>query len=95
MRVTRNNYEPATELDGACKESEGNDVAWYVLGWETAPDADTEWSGIEPRTGNLVVCMVGDDQHWSADPEELEPISREDYCGECGQIGCAHDGLER
>lgn len=29
------------------------------------------------------------------DPEDITPLEREAYCGECGQIGCCHDGLER
>ena len=36
--------------------------------------------------------MVGDDRHFTFDPDELTPIKRRDYCGECGQIGCTHDG---
>jgi hypothetical protein len=39
--------------------------------------------------------MVGDDVRFAFDPSDLEPIAREDYCGECGQIGCPHDGLDR
>ena len=39
--------------------------------------------------------MIGDDKHFTFDPDELEPLDREDYCGECGQMGCTHDGLER
>lgn len=70
-------------------------IAWRVLGWETEADADTEWSGYEVRTGNVVAVMIGDDKHFSIDPAEVTPIDRLDYCGECGQIGCGHDGLER
>ena len=70
-------------------------IAWYVLGCETTPDEDTEWTGIEERTGQVVCKMVGDDRHFTFDPEELTPLQREEYCGSCGQIGCTHDGLER
>jgi hypothetical protein len=70
-------------------------VAWYVLGWETEPDEDAEWSGYEVRTGRVVCVMVGDDWRFSIDPDDLTPLPREDYCGSCGQIGCAHDGLDR
>lgn len=65
-------------------------IAWYVLGWETEPDEDTEWSGIENKTGNVVAMMVGDDRHFSFPPDEITPLKREAYCGTCGQIGCAH-----
>lgn len=67
-------------------------IAWHVLGWETRPDEDTEWSGYETRTGKVVACMVGDDHKFTFDPEELVPVGRNAYCGGCGQIGCHHDG---
>ena len=70
-------------------------VAFRVLGWETEPDEDTEWSGMENRTGRIVVVMVGDDHRWIVDEEDIKPIAREEYCGECGQIGCGHDGYDR
>lgn len=70
-------------------------IAWYVLGWETEPNEDTEWSGYEDRTGRLVCVMVGDDRHWTFDPEDITPLDRSEYCGECGQIGCSHDGYPR
>lgn len=70
-------------------------VAWTVHGWHTEPDRDTEWTGIEQRTGQLVCVMVGDDAQWLFEPNDVNPLAREDYCGECGQIGCRHDGLAR
>jgi len=66
-------------------------IAWYVLGWETEPDENTEWSGYEVRTGNVVCIMVGDDRRFSIEKEDLVPIEREEYCGCCGQIGCCWD----
>lgn len=70
-------------------------IAWYALGWETEPTQDTEWDGIEQRTGRVVCVMVGDDRHFAFDEDEITPLDREAYCGVCGQIGCGHDGLER
>ena len=70
-------------------------VAWRVFGWETQPDDDTEWTGIEVRTGKVLAVMIGDDRRFAFDPEELHPLNREEYCSECGQIGCTHDGLNR
>jgi len=69
-------------------------IAWHVFGWETAPNHDTEWSGIEERTGLVVACMVGDDSYCTFEPDELTALNREEYCGGCGQIGCTHDRLE-
>jgi hypothetical protein len=65
-----------------------NGVAWTVLGWETEPDEETEWSGCEDRTGQVVCVMVGDDRHFSFDPGDLTPLPNDAFCRECGQIGC-------
>lgn len=65
-------------------------VAFHVYGWETQPDEDTEWSGIESRTGRIVTVMVGDDRQFTFDENDVTPIAREAYCGSCGQIGCSH-----
>jgi hypothetical protein len=70
-------------------------IAFHVAGWETAPDADTDWTGIEVRTGRIIAVMIGDDYRHRIDPDDLTAITRRDYCGECGQIGCGHDGLDR
>lgn len=69
-------------------------VAFRVLGWETEPDEDTEWSGIENRTGKILAVMVGDDYRHRLDPEDLTPLERREFCGACGQIGCHCDGYE-
>jgi len=66
-------------------------IAFHVLGWQLVPDEDTEWTGIYERTGDVYVVMVGDDKVYCVEVEDLVPISREDYCGVCGQIGCCHD----
>lgn len=65
-------------------------VAFVVLGWETEPDEATEWTGQEVRTGNLLVVMIGDDKRHSVDPDDVSPIAEEEFCRECGQIGCGH-----
>jgi len=70
-------------------------IAWRVLGWKVEPDADTEWSGYYIRTGEIVCRMIGDDRDFTFDPDDVTPLDREAYCGECGQIGCRCDGLER
>jgi hypothetical protein len=73
----------------------GAGVAWYVLGWETEPDSDTEWTGIEERTGKVLCVMVGDDRRFAIDPDDLTALDDEDYCGGCGQVGCCADGRAR
>ena len=70
-------------------------IAFYVRGWHTEPDQDTEWTGMEEKTGKIATTMIGDDRIFLIDPDDLEELPRADYCSECGQIGCSHDGLDR
>ena len=64
-------------------------IAWQVLGWEVVDNEDTEWTGIQERTGKIVACMIGDDRYYLFDPEDVKPV--DNYCGGCGQIHCKHD----
>jgi hypothetical protein len=88
---------PRYEQDGAAFPADNYrvqhypGVAFYVLGWETEPDEDTEWSGYEVRTGQVLAVMVGDDHRYRVDPEDLTPLSRAEFCASCGQIGCTHN----
>jgi hypothetical protein len=96
--MRRKHYDCDDETFGAdayTVKGDRNAVAWHVLGWETAADEDTEWTGIEERTGRIVCVMIGDDAHHVYDLDDVVPLAREDYCGECGQIGCGHDGIDR
>lgn len=86
-------------------------VSYIVLGpekvWEpwtcllTADDGteyeeetgEGEW--VEGDGSRVRVRMVGDDHVEVVDADRCIPIEREVFCGECGQIGCAHDGYER
>lgn len=94
---TKTHYEKDNETfnAGAYTVRGYRGIAFAVLGWETEPDEDTEWSGMETRTGRVLAVMIGDDYKHSVDPDDLTPIAREEYCGVCGQIGCGHDGLDR
>ena len=96
-RRKRTNYErdDATFPADAYTARQYPGVAFYVRGWETQPNEDTECSGIEERTGMIIATMIGDDAYHAFDPEDLTSIPREAYCGQCGQIGCGHDGLDR
>ncbi len=51
---------------------------------------------IEERdTGKLVARMVGDDHRFTIDPDDIiRPIQDEEFCRECGQIGCRHGASE-
>lgn len=89
------NYEQDDDLPQTCTVDRYDGIAWSVLGWETEPDRDTEWTGIEERTGRIVAVMIGDDRQFSLDRDEVHSLDRDEYCGQCGQIGCSHDGLDR
>ncbi|MCP5117483.1 MAG: hypothetical protein GY953_42210 [bacterium] len=65
-------------------------IAVWVDGPETELDADSEWTGFSIPTGRVLVVMVGDDKRHAVDVEDLTPLDDEDYCGTCGQVGCAH-----
>ena len=87
--MKRRHYERATEYTADAYRVAGSDgIAYDVLGWETEPDEDTDWTGIEERTGMLVVQMIGDDRHFVVDPDDVTPLDEDEYCPECGQIGC-------
>ena len=71
--------------------------------WEYIGEGDTEdeanYLYNEPEqvvdTTRVIAVMVGDDRPFEVDVDELTLLPREDFCGQCGQIGCTHDGLER
>lgn len=75
------------QMDGVAWRVHGAEIEYYNDGCEDG----AEWR----ETGRVVAVMVGDDARHTFDPEDLEPIAEEDYCGVCGQIGCTHDGRER
>lgn len=39
----------------------------------------------------VYAVMVGDDRKHIIDIEDLVPIEEEDFCRDCGQIGCGHN----
>ncbi len=46
----------------------------------------------DQRTGMIVAVMVGDDRHFVLDQGDIIPITEDEYCHGCGQIGCTADG---
>lgn len=71
-------------------------IAFYLLGYVERETPETEWTGDrETDTDWVRAVMVGDDREHEIEVSDLRPLAREDFCGECGQIGCRHDGLVR
>ncbi len=44
----------------------------------------------ELDTSMVTAVMVGDNREHVIDVDDLTPISDEDFCAGCGQIGCGH-----
>lgn len=42
------------------------------------------------NTDMVIAVMVGDDREHLIDVDDLTVIGEDDYCPECGQIGCGH-----
>lgn len=79
--------------DGDCSNCDGTGEVecWSCVGCGTCIDEEPE----PVETGRALVVMVGDDHRHVVDYDDITPIAREEFCGACGQIGCAHDGLDR
>lgn len=59
-------------------------------------DIDFQYSEGEmvDDTDRYIVVMVGDDRKHIVDVDDCEEISGEDFCSECGQMGCMHGRAE-
>ena len=73
----------------------GEDTGEWVDVNYSRPFCNTDDLELRDDETRAIVVMVGDDHKHCVPIEYLTPIPREDYCGVCGQIGCAHDGLDR
>ena len=74
----------------------GYATEWTEESWEYSGEGDPEDEAnylynepeeIEDRE-HVRCIMVGDDRVFTFEIDELTAISDEDYCPECGQIGC-------
>jgi hypothetical protein len=82
----------------------GYDTEWTPEEWILieGEDPEEESSYLYNEPEEIPCCydrvravMVGDDHVHSVDVDDLTVIGELDYCAECGQIGCAHDGRDR
>lgn len=77
-------------------------VAFYLKGYSQRSEEvvdDNGWAtgeveDIEDREWVYAV-MVGDDQAHLVEVDDLTKIDEDEFCHECGQLGCTHDGRER
>ena len=80
------------DCDGTGED--GADEDGYPLDCRTCDGTGTvyEYRSELERTGMLLAVMVGDDRPERVDPDDLVPLADEEYCAECGQVGCCADG---
>lgn len=69
-------WEPYTFL---CSNEDGEE-------WEE-DSGEGEWVD-DPDRQNVIAVMVGDDRKHTVSIDRLTRLSDDDYCPECGQIGC-------
>lgn len=84
--MTDFDFSPAYTADGWAAG-----IAWRVDRYAYADDdlEQYEWSGIHEYDRTRVVAhMIGDDQPFDLDVDDLTPLGDRDYCRECGQVGC-------
>ena len=85
--------EANLDFDSKYKVEGWGGIAWYALSYEKVQDEDYEWSGIEHENRDNVVCMmVGDDAKFTFEVSMLTTLDDDEYCHECGQIGCTANG---
>jgi hypothetical protein len=67
-------------------------IAFWFIGFKITryfDECGDEWDTEEDQS-LAVVVMVGDDTRHIVNIEYLSPLPRDQFCGECGQIGCCH-----
>jgi hypothetical protein len=65
-------------------------IAFYLTGYKVERIYDSNWDDIEEVEDRQFVnaIMVGDDHIHVVDIDDLTVINDDEYCPECGQIGC-------
>lgn len=79
------------DFDPAYRVAGYRGIAWYAVRhpfeYVLVDEDFDEWESVEDPS--QVICrMVGDDRDFTFDRDDLTPISDDDYCAGCGQIGC-------
>lgn len=69
-------WEPITYL---ATDDDGNE-------WEE-DSGEGEWID-SPDCSRIVAIMVGDDRKFTFDVSDVSAITSDDYCADCGQVGC-------
>lgn len=63
-------------------------VAWHAIAYEPMYDEYGDEDGY--TTDTIIAVMVGDNRRFRIPTEDCIPITNDEYCSQCGQIGCGH-----
>ena len=84
------------DFDATYKVAGHGGVAWRIISYDT--EQVLIYEGCEfpffveyeevVNTERVKCHMVGDDSVWTFDVSDLTKLDDEDYCSECGQVGC-------
>ena len=80
VRIVEREIEDVSEFQNICSDEFCDCVEDYCY--------QEIWT--EQFTGNLIVVMIGDDKKHIVDFSELKEITSDNFCHECGQIGCGY-----
>ena len=61
----------------------------YLAEYPELTEDDPE-PGLVLDKSRIVVVMVGDDKRHIVAASDLIPLNEDEFCPECGQIGCGH-----
>lgn len=75
----------ACDLPADILDDHEHDESCWVLPEETEVTESDTW---------VRVVMIGDDTVHDVEYTDLHLLDLDDYCHECGQIGCTHDGRD-
>lgn len=81
------------DFDGRFRVKRWPAVAVVAMGYfaeypePSEEDQEPELMSDESR---IVVVMVGDDKRHIVAASDLIPLNEDEFCPECGQIGCGH-----
>lgn len=64
----------------------GDTVSWATTMGKVAAWIVEDQSEVQ----QVKIRMVGDDRDFLVDRSEVEAIDRDEFCGNCGQMGCGH-----
>jgi len=76
---------------------EWTEESWEFIGEDgDDPEDESNYIYYDPEEiedrSRVVAVMVGDDRTFTFDVTKLTKIDEEDFCPECGQIGCKAHG---